>query len=77
MIDDGPGIAAEIRERIFEPFVRTAASKQQGGKGLGLSICRQLVLAAGGEIEVASTPGHGACFSMILPSGSVQQERAA
>jgi len=77
VIDDGPGIAAEIRERIFEPFVRTAASKQQGGKGLGLSICRQLVLAAGGEIEVASTPGHGACFSMILPSGSVQQERAA
>ena len=63
--------------RVFEPFVRAAASKQQGGKGLGLSICRQLVIAAGGEIEVSSTPGHGACFSMILPSGGVAAGRAA
>ena len=77
VIDDGPGIEPELRERIFEPFVRAAASKQQGGKGLGLSICRQLVIAAGGEIEVSSTSGHGACFSMILPAGGVAAGRAA
>ncbi len=77
VVDDGPGIEPGMRERIFEPFVRTTESKRQGGKGLGLSICRQLVIAAGGEIEVSSTHGHGACFSMILPTGGVRTERAA
>ncbi len=77
VVDDGPGIEPGLRERIFEPFVRTSESKRQGGKGLGLSICRQLVVAAGGEIEVSSTHGHGACFSILLPCGRMKRDQAA
>lgn len=78
VIDDGPGIDPAVRGRLFEPFVRTDESKRRGGRGLGLAICRQLVESAGGQIEVSSTPGHGACFSMMLPSGGASRgSRAA
>lgn len=78
VVDDGPGIDPGLRERLFEPFARTDASRRRGGRGLGLAICRQLVGSVGGQIEVSSTPGHGACFSMILPAGgSVGESRAA
>jgi signal transduction histidine kinase len=62
--DDGPGVATELGERIFEPFV---SSKEVGeGSGLGLSVCRGLVEAAGGSIRLES-PGRGACFVLTLP----------
>jgi two-component system NtrC family sensor kinase len=63
--DDGKGIASEMLGRIFEPLVTT--KRGQGGTGLGLAISRRIIHAADGQIEVASTPGHGAEFSIKLP----------
>jgi two-component system NtrC family sensor kinase len=62
--DTGPGIPAGDLEKIFEPFYTT---KGPGvGTGLGLAIARQLVEESGGRIEVASEPGHGATFRVMI-----------
>jgi signal transduction histidine kinase len=64
--DDGPGIAPQVRDRLFEPFVTT---KQVGdGTGLGLAVCRGLVESAGGEIGVDDTYADGARFYVSLPA---------
>jgi two-component system NtrC family sensor kinase len=63
--DSGSGIPPDARERIFEPFFTT---KERGkGAGLGLPICRQIVEAHGGTIEVTDSPGSGATFEVRLP----------
>ncbi|MCX6538872.1 MAG: ATP-binding protein [Acidobacteria bacterium] len=67
--DDGPGIPAEIAERIFNPFFTT---KPQGS-GLGLAIVRKIVDAHDGRIDVASTPGAGTTFTVMLPVGTPGQ----
>ncbi|HZN53751.1 MAG TPA: ATP-binding protein [Candidatus Polarisedimenticolaceae bacterium] len=61
--DTGPGIPAEMIERIFEPFY----SKRAGGTGLGLAIARQMVENHGGRIEVESQTGVGTTFRIRLP----------
>lgn len=61
--DDGPGLAAEVRDRAFEPFVST----KDTGLGLGLSICRRIVEGHGGEIAAGDRPGGGAAFVVRLP----------
>ena len=68
--DEGPGIPAEYRERIFDPFFRmgTAQQSELSGHGLGLAICKSIVLAHGGRIQVGDRPGGGACFSVFLPA---------
>ena len=67
--DTGPGIPAALQMRIFEPFFTT---KPPGvGTGLGLPLCRGMVEAHGGTLEVSSTPGHGATFRLTLPVGAV------
>ncbi len=68
--DEGQGIPAEDRERIFEPFFRHATAKQSNvpGHGLGLAICQSIVLAHGGRIRVTDRPGGGARFSVFLPA---------
>ena len=76
VVDDGPGIDPVLRDTLFEPFVRTSESRKLGGSGLGLAICRQLIEAVGGELEVSSTPGHGACFSMLLPASKAATRAA-
>jgi hypothetical protein len=63
--DDGKGIAPEMLGRIFEPLVTT--KRGQGGTGLGLAISRRIIHAAEGQIDVTSTPGNGAVFSIKLP----------
>jgi signal transduction histidine kinase len=64
--DDGPGIAPEVRERLFEPFVTT---KEVGkGTGLGLAVCRGLVEAAGGTIDLDPSVTRGARFVVELPA---------
>ena len=63
--DDGKGISADMIGRIFEPLVTT--KRGQGGTGLGLAISRRIIHASNGEIDVASTPGSGAEFSITLP----------
>ncbi|WP_439535644.1 hybrid sensor histidine kinase/response regulator [Methyloversatilis sp.] len=70
--DQGPGLAAEQIEHLFEPFARLGAEHSPvEGLGLGLAISRQFVEAMGGRISVASTPGMGATFSVRLPRAAV------
>jgi signal transduction histidine kinase len=61
--DNGPGIAAADRVRIFAPFYTTKDS----GTGMGLSVVQRIVENHGGRIAVASTPGQGATFTIYLP----------
>ena len=67
MSDDGPGVPAEDRERIFERFARVddARSRDNGGTGLGLAIVREVIAAHGGTITVDEPPG--ATFTVTLP----------
>ena len=67
--DDGPGIAPEHRESIFDRFWRPddARARPGGGSGLGLAIVRQIAEAHGGTVEVESAPGEGARFVLRLP----------
>lgn len=62
--DDGLGMSKGDLQRIFDPFF----TKKQGGTGLGLSLCHKIVSAHGGEIQVASEPGCGSVFEVILPT---------
>jgi signal transduction histidine kinase len=62
--DNGVGMSAEQRERIFDLFY---SSKGQAGTGLGLFIARQVVRQHGGSIDVASAPGRGSCFRIRWP----------
>ena len=68
--DDGPGIPAEAKERIFERFYRVdrARSRETGGTGLGLSIVKHIVQSHGGKVWVESEPGKGARFFFTLPN---------
>jgi signal transduction histidine kinase len=66
--DEGMGIAAEERDRLFEPFQRLVKQSQQAkGLGLGLVVCKRLVEAHGGRIWVDSEPGDGSTFYFTLP----------
>jgi two-component system OmpR family sensor kinase len=68
--DDGPGVSAEERERIFEPGVRGAAAGVNGtsGAGLGLSLARRLARSVDGEVE-AGAASEGGRFVVRLPTG--------
>jgi two-component system sensor kinase FixL len=61
VVDTGPGIAPDVVERLFDPFVSTKES------GLGLSICREIVEAHGGQLLVAPNLPRGTVFSISLP----------
>jgi signal transduction histidine kinase len=75
--DDGPGVATQDRERIFEPYVRAREGSGAGGLGLGLAICRRIVEAHGGAILVADAPAGGARFSFTLPAASTDDGESA
>jgi signal transduction histidine kinase len=65
--DTGPGIAADMVERIFEPYAQLADSMPAGAAGLGLFIAKEIVEAHNGSIVVASGPGAGSTFTIQLP----------
>jgi signal transduction histidine kinase len=67
--DDGPGLPAEERERVFERFVRLDESRTRdtGGAGLGLSVARAIARDHGGDIVVADSTG-GATFEAWIPA---------
>ncbi len=67
--DTGPGIAPEIAEQLFQPFVTT----KQTGMGVGLSICRTIVESHGGRIWVDPNPGGGVIFRMTLKIIAVEE----
>ncbi len=68
VIDTGPGIREEDRERLFEPFVQLGGNlSSKSGTGLGLAICKQYVELMGGTIRVDSEPGKGSVFHVELP----------
>lgn len=70
--DDGPGISAEDRDRIFDPFFSTR--RNAGGTGLGLSICHRIVAAHGGTIALAPGVARGARFEIELPGSTAALE---
>ncbi len=67
--DTGPGIAAENQDRIFDKFTQleSTETRQHSGTGLGLTISRDLARLLRGRIELDSTTGRGATFSLIIP----------
>jgi two-component system NtrC family sensor kinase len=70
--DSGPGVAAEDRDRLFEPFF----TSKSGGTGLGLYISRQLVEAHGGRLELLAGGAGGARFRVFLPGQPEDPTRA-
>jgi len=67
--DRGPGVPAELRERIFEPFFRLPGhAEREGGVGLGLSLVRQIAQRHGGRVHCEPHPGGGSCFVLGLPA---------
>jgi len=66
--DNGPGIPASARERIFEKFTRLKGKDKPGGLGIGLAFCRLAVQAHGGKIWVESEEGRGSSFIFVLPA---------
>ncbi len=71
--DTGPGIPPEQLAYIFEPYFST----KKEGSGLGLSICHSIIAKHEGSIEVASTPGTGTIFTILLPASGPGEEPAA
>ena len=66
--DHGPGVAPDLRERIFEPFCRLpGATERDGGVGLGLALVKSIALRHGGSVHCEDRAGGGACFVMQLP----------
>jgi two-component system sensor histidine kinase KdpD len=67
VVDQGPGVPLEDRERVFEPFYRADAGGGRGGSGLGLAIARAVVLAHGGRIRIEGGPSGGTAVVFELP----------
>ena len=79
VVDSGPGIAQEIRGRVFEPFLQGLGGSETGGTGLGLAIARRHVELMGGSLGVESMPGHGSrfYFTLDLPTSATPFESDA
>jgi signal transduction histidine kinase len=71
--DTGPGIAPEIRSKLFQPFV---SAGKRNGLGLGLALSRQTVMDHGGDMWVESNPGRGARFIFRLPGAHAAQAQS-
>lgn len=75
--DSGPGVAPGDAARIFERFARAeGARRRSDGAGLGLSIVRTIAEAHGGRVELDSEPGHGARFTIVIPTDPPPREAA-
>ncbi len=72
VVDDGPGIPQEIRQRLFDPFV----TGRVGGSGLGLAIVQRAVQAHRGYVWVDSTPEQGTTFVVLLPAKATTEVAA-
>jgi signal transduction histidine kinase len=74
--DEGPGIAPEDAERVFQRFWRGdgPGGAADGRSGLGLTIVRQIAEAHGGQVKLASEPGRGAAFALWLPAPAAARD---
>jgi signal transduction histidine kinase len=62
-MDNGPGISAELKDKIFAPFFST----KDGGTGLGLSISKKIIESYGGTLTLTDSGPEGSCFTVFLP----------
>jgi two-component system sensor histidine kinase KdpD len=76
VIDHGPGIAVDQRQRVFEPFQQLGDRRTGGGVGLGLAVAKGFIESVGGRIGAESTPGGGLTMRIELPA-SVRAPHAA
>lgn len=76
--DSGPGIAPEHVPRLTERFYRIdrSRSRETGGTGLGLAIVKHVAQRHAAELQIASRPGQGSCFSITFPAARVRQVQA-
>src|SRR5260370_21743932 len=67
--DNGPGIAPEEIDRIFDKFYRSSSAAETGapGTGMGLAIARGIIVAHGGRVWAESSIGHGTTFTLAIP----------
>ncbi|MDQ3554148.1 MAG: HAMP domain-containing histidine kinase [Chloroflexota bacterium] len=65
--DSGPGIPESEQKAVFQRFYRGAGESRSSGSGLGLSIVKAIAEAHGGTVDVASLPGRGATFTLVVP----------
>jgi signal transduction histidine kinase len=72
--DNGPGISRKDQERIFERFVRGTHAYRTGGAGFGLTIVRAIATAHGGRVDLESSPGAGATFTIVVPTDQPEPE---
>jgi signal transduction histidine kinase len=70
IVDHGPGVPADLRGRLFDPYV---TGGKEGGTGLGLALVRQTVESHGGQVRLEDTPGGGATFVVTLPRAPAQR----
>jgi two-component system phosphate regulon sensor histidine kinase PhoR len=75
--DFGPGIAPEHLPRLTERFYRVdvAKSRTQGGTGLGLALVKHILNRHGGRLVIASTLGHGATFTAVIPAQNPPEKK--
>lgn len=78
VIDHGPGVPADDRDRVFDRFVQldSSATRRVGGTGLGLYVCRKLTESLHGSITLTDTPGGGCTFTVELPAAPPPAEPA-
>jgi signal transduction histidine kinase len=69
--DNGLGVTAEEKNRIFEIFAKTKT--ESDGAGIGLATCKKILKLHGGKIWVESEPGKGSTFYFLIPKGSPRQ----
>ncbi len=75
IVDTGIGIKQDKLDEIFNPFSQAdnTVTRRFGGTGLGLTICRQIAAALGGDVQVASVLGQGSTFTLTVPTGSLDE----
>lgn len=76
VVDSGPGVPADSRERLFQRYEQADSPQRSSGSGLGLAICRELSMLMGGHCELVATGARGSTFQVWLPLAVVEEPAA-